>query len=159
MSRRLFLPLADTAASRPTVDLVRKRLGGRSSTEPGAGEIVTLPNGRTGVVLFVRGDQLDVWLEGDVVRRVRRDEARAADGMIPREIYAVASDARAFAELREGQRVSFEQEGALRDGVLVEKCRFGALIEATAASGAGGEATSVIVGAGFRRVLALSPLP
>jgi hypothetical protein len=147
MTRRLFLPLAtpDTAAPRPTVDAVRRRLGGRAATEQGAGEIVALRGGRTGVVLFVRGDQLDVWLEGDVVRRVRRPDAAAADAVIARDVYAAARDARAFGDLREGQRVSFQKDGVLRDGVLVEKCRFGALVELE--SGA-------VVGVAWRRLFA-----
>jgi hypothetical protein len=64
-------------------------------------------------------------------------------GLFAREILDVAKDARAFAELTEGQRVLFHQDGSVRRGVLVEKCRFGALIETD--SGA-------VVGVAFRRV-------
>jgi len=127
------------------VDATRKRLGGRASTEAGAGAIVTLPNGKTGVVLFVRGAELDVWLERDVVRRTRREDTSPADGAVDRELYMVASDARAFADLAEGDRVTFEQDGVLRQGVLVEKCRFGGLVEL---------GSSAILGVGFRRLLA-----
>jgi hypothetical protein len=148
MTRRLFLPLASPEAStpRPTVDAVRKRLGGRASTEPGAGQVVGLRDGRTGAVVFVRGELLDIWTEGDVVRRIRRSEALPADGVVPHEVLEVARDACAFGDLKEGQRVAFRQEGTLRDGVLVEKCRFGALVEL---------ASGVIVGVAFRRVVAL----
>ena len=146
MVKRLFLPLApESAAPRPTVDAVRKRLGGRASTEAGAGEVVTLlaPQGeRTGVVLFVRGDQLDVWLEGDVVRRVRRPDAPPTDGVVPEEVLAVALDARAFGELREGQRVYFQHEGIASEGMLMEKCRFGGLVERT---------DGTMIGVAFRR--------
>jgi hypothetical protein len=109
---------------------------------------VGLRDGRTGAVLFSRGDRIDVWTEGDVVRRLRRIDAMPADGVVPREVLDVARDARAFAELTEGQRVGFEQEGTLRDGVLVEKCRFGALVELD---------SGVVVGVAFRRVVALGP--
>jgi hypothetical protein len=150
MARRLFLPLAsDGAAPRPTptVDAVRKRLGGRASTELGAGEVVSLAGGRiapivTGVVIFVRGDEIDVWLEGDMVRRVRRGDTRAV-GVIPPDLLAVAADVRAFAGLREGQRVGYRDEGRVGEGTLVEKCRFGALVER-------GDGT--VVGVGFRRL-------
>ncbi len=79
MLRRLSLRLAtEGAAPRPTVDAIRKRLGGRASTEPGAGEVVSLGAvaDRMGVVLFVRGEQLDVWFSGDRVQRVRRADTR-----------------------------------------------------------------------------------
>ncbi len=135
----------ERAAPRPTVDAVRKRLGGRASTEPGAGEVVALRTAhgeRTGVVLFVRGEQLDVWLEGDVVRRVRRADAPPADGVVPQEVLDVALDARAFADLREGHRVVFHHDGGPAEGTLVEKCRFGGLVER-------GDGT--IVGVAFRR--------
>jgi hypothetical protein len=148
MGRKLFLPLALGApAQRPTVDAVRKRLGGRASTEAGAGEIVSLRSaagagGRMGVVLFVRGEQLDVWLEGSVVQRVRRADASPADGLVLRDLHEVARDARVFADLHEGQRVCFQLEGALAEGALVEKCRFGGLVER-------GDGT--VIGVGFRR--------
>jgi hypothetical protein len=150
MIRRLFLPLAlESAAPRPTVDAVRKKLGGRASTEPGAGEVVSLrtPLGeRSGVVLFVRGEQIDVWLEGDVVRRVRRADALPADGVVPPDLLAVAHDARAFAGLHEGERVGFQHEGGLGEGALVEKCRFGGLVE---------RGDGKVIGVGFRRFVEL----
>jgi len=146
MVRRLFLPLSlESLAPRPTVDAVRKKLGGRASTEAGAGEVVSLrtPQGeRSGVVLFVRGEQIDVWLEGDVVRRVRRADALPADGVIPPGLLAVSHDARAFASLHEGERVGFQHEGGLGEGALVEKCRFGGLVE---------RGDGKVVGVGFRR--------
>ncbi len=130
---------------KPTVDAVRKRLGGRARSDPGVGALVTLRNGGMGIVLFVRGDDLEVWVDAGLVRRVQRQDTAAADGAIDRDLFEVASDARAFAELAEGDRVTFEQDGAPRpsEGVLVEKCRFGALVETS--SGA-------VVGVGFRRI-------
>ena len=148
MGKRLFLPLAvGEPAQRPTVDTVRKRLGGRASTEPGAGELVCFRDERgferAGVVLFVQGEELDVWLTGDLVRRVRRGEAKPADGVLPEGLHAVARDAQAFASLREGQRVRYQHPGGLDEGALVEKCRFGALVER-------GDRT--VLGVGFRRL-------
>src|SRR5689334_25205913 len=105
MGRRLSLPLTLTAAHPPTVDLVRKRLGGRASTEPGAGELVSIITERglerVGVVLFVRGEDLDVWTDGDIVRRARRGSLRplqknisASEGTaLQRDLLAVARDA------------------------------------------------------------------
>lgn len=149
MARRLFLPLATPAPPRlPTVDAVRKRLGGRASTDPGAGEVVSLRDARTGVILFVRGEQVDVWLDGDVVHRVRRADIRPAGEGAARDLLAVARDARAFAELREGQRVGFQHEGGLGEGALVEKCRFGGLVE---------RPDGTVIGVGFRRFTAPRP--
>ena len=152
MVRKLFLPLApEPSAKRPTVDAVRKRLGGRAATEQGAGEIVLLRGGlgeRMGVVLFVRGDLLDVWLEGDQVRRVRRADLHPADGVVPATLHDVARAARAFADLHEGQRVGYQHQGVLAEGALVEKCRFGGLVE---------RSDGTVVGVGFRR-LAARPL-
>jgi hypothetical protein len=152
MERRLFLPLAaPSSGAPPTVDAVRKRLGGRASTEAGAGEVVGLGVDRAGVVLFVRGEQLDVWLAGDVVRRVRRGEIRPATDAGARDLLAVARDARVFAALREGQRVGFPVEGGLGEGTLVEKCRFGGLVE---------RADGTVLGVGFRRLAPVSaPAP
>ena len=149
MPRRLFLPLAAPVSRKPTVDAVRKRLGGRASTEAGAGEVVGLRDACSGVVLFVRGEQLDVWLDGDVVRRVRRADTCPAGEGAPRDLLSVARDARTFAELREGQRVAFVHEGGTGEGALVEKCRFGGLVE---------RADGTVVGVGFRRLMA-APRP
>lgn len=149
MVRRLFLPLAGHGtAALPTVEAVRKRLGGRASTEPGAGQIVSLPGGRlgpimTGVVVFVRGDEIDVWVEGDLVRRARWADTWAASGVISPGLQAVAAAAEAFAGLREGQRVGYDDRGTAGEGALVEKCRFGALVEL-------GDGT--VMGVGFRRL-------
>jgi hypothetical protein len=150
MSKRLFLPLAiGSPAERPTVDSVRKRLGGRAATEPGAGEILSFRDERgferTGVALFVRGEDLDLWMEGDLVRRVRRTATRAADGAIAPALLEVARAAQAFATLQEGQRVRYQHQGGLDEGALVEKCRFGALVER-------GDRT--VLGVGFRRLSA-----
>ena len=147
MARRLFLPLAagDPDAS-PTVDTVRKRLGGRASTEPGAGDLVAVASeqgaARRGVVLFVQGDEIDVWLEGGVVRRTRRSktaEAAEAAG----DLASIARAARIFAALAEGQRVRYQHEAGVGEGALVEKCRFGALVE---------RGDGRVLGVGFRRL-------
>jgi hypothetical protein len=149
MARRLFLPLTTPGSSSPpTVDAGRKRLGGRASTEAGAGELVLLRDQRSGVVLFVRGDQLDVWTDGDVVRRVRRGDVRPFDGAVPPELLAVAEDARTFAALREGERVGFQHEAGPGEGTLIEKCRFGALLERD---------DGTVLAVGFRRLSALAP--
>jgi hypothetical protein len=160
MSRKLFLPLTPTDARPPTVDLMRKRLGGRASTEPGAGELVTLVTAqglsRIGVVLFVRGEDFDIWIDSGVVRRARRSTLRPLDPLDPaaategelarlRDLNAIARDAQSFAALVEGQRVYYQHEAGIGEGTLIEKCRFGGLIE---------RADRAVLGVGFRRLSA-----
>lgn len=154
MARRLFLPLAaaDPDAS-PTMNAVRKRLGGRASTEPGAGALVAVASdqgaARTGVVLFVQGDDLDVWLEGGVVRRTRRSRTvKTAEA--GEDLLSIAHAARIFAALFEGQRVCYRHDAGVDEGALIEKCRFGALVER-------GDGT--VLGIGFRRLWSAIPGP
>src|SRR5262245_3213172 len=75
------LPIRPAAAS---VEATRKRLGGRGATEPGAGELIRVRTvhglDKDAVVLFVRGDELDVWIAEDIVLRTRRFRARPASG-------------------------------------------------------------------------------
>jgi hypothetical protein len=126
---------------------MRKRLGGRASTEPGAGEIVgfTTDGGLvfSGVVLFVRGDDLDVWVSEAVVRRTRRANTKPLETSPAAEMIALAKDTRVFASLHEGARIRYLEAGALEEGQLVEKCRFGALVE---------RPDGKIFGVGFRKI-------
>ncbi|WP_437680393.1 hypothetical protein [Sorangium sp. So ce131] len=176
MRRKLSLPLLNLeqlipAAARrpakPTVDVVRERLGGRASTEPGAGELVTLTTARgaelAGVVLFRKGDAVDVWVDTPdttssvhnvnippfsvasqgVVRRAHRDDVAPLRTATSESLAAVAADARVFGALIEGQRIRFQHGGALSEGTLVEKCRFGGLVQRD---------DGTLLGVGFRRL-------
>jgi hypothetical protein len=157
MSRKLFLPLTPADTRPPTVDVVRKRLGGRASTEPGAGELVALVTAqglsRIGAVLFVRGEDFDIWIDSGVVRRARRSALRPLDPASLseaeharlRDLRAIARDAQSFAALVEGQRVHYQHEGGIDEGTLIEKCRFGGLVE---------RADGAVLGVGFRRLSA-----
>jgi hypothetical protein len=151
MGRKLSLPLTLDNAKKPTTDAVRKRLGGRASTEAGAGEIVSLTteggSTRVGVVLFARGEDVDVWTDHGVVRRARRTSTAPCREEVPKELEQVADDARIFGGLCEGQRVRYQHETGLEEGVLVEKCRFGALLRRD---------DGVILGVGFRRIWPLA---
>lgn len=146
MARKFSLPLAD-AAPKPTVDAMRKRLGGRASTEAGAGDPVVIAGEggieRPGVVLFVRGEDLDVWTEDGFVRRTRRSQTRPLRTALSKDLASIAGDAKVFGGLHEGERVRYQEDSGLCEGILIEKCRFGALIERDDHS---------IVGVGFRRM-------
>ncbi|WP_437666685.1 hypothetical protein [Sorangium sp. So ce1182] len=161
---------AAPASAKPTVDEVRERLGGRASTEPGVGELVllTTATGKAlpGVVLFRRGAAVDVWIDAPeaassvqdknsrslsmrsvshrgLVRRARPADIASLRVPAPESLVAVAADARVFAALSEGQRIRFQDGGDLAEGTLVEKCRFGGLVQRD---------DGVIVGVGFRRL-------
>src|SRR5688500_9580432 len=107
MVRKLSLPLTLDSQKKPTSDAIRKRLGGRASTEAGAGEVVliTTEGGaeRVGVVLFTRGEDVDVWTDHGVVRRARKARISPCRTPISKELSAVAGDARIFGGLSEGQ--------------------------------------------------------
>jgi len=147
MVRRFSLPLTPDSLRKPTVDAIRKRLGGRASTEGGAGDVVmiTTEGGAThiGVVLFVRGEDLDVWVDQGRVRRARRSRTKPVSAPISKELVDIANDARVFGGLMEGQRVRYQHDDGFGEGRLVEKCRFGALLERD---------DGVLVGVGFRKI-------
>lgn len=132
----------------PTVEAARKRLGGRGSSEPGVGALVVVTTrygvDKDGVVVFVRGDEVDVWIADDTVLRTTPTRVRPMTAAAPRHLAAVAADSRAFAALVEGRRVRFSDgNGATGEGMLAEKCRFGAIVARDDGS---------LVGVGFRRL-------
>lgn len=173
MARKLSLPLLNLergsllearSPEKPTVDAVRKRLGGRASTGPGAGDLVsltTIGGVLRGVVLFAQGDEVDVWIEqpGDasgatlpprasMVRRARRADTAPLRAPAQSGLDAVADDARVFGALTEGQRIRFQEDKGFGEGSLVEKCRFGGLVQRD---------DGTIVGVGFRRIWPAQP--
>lgn len=147
MSRKLALPVLIPAPPTPSVDNVRKRLGGRASTEAGTGDVVSFSTDggihQTGVVVFIRGDELDVYVSENLVRRIRRANAKSTDAALNPSFVRIAESARTFEQLVEGQRVSFNTGDHAYEGTLVEKCRFGALVE---------RPDGKIIGLGFQRI-------
>jgi len=147
MTRKLGLPVLLDPARKPTVDAVRAKLGGRASTERGAGDLVIIDAGggfeHTGVVLFARGDEIAVWTSEGVVRRASPARVRKSEGPTPAVFASVAADAAVFALLAEGQRVRYRHDDGTDEGTLLEKCKFGALVERD---------DQTIVGVSFRRL-------
>ena len=152
MSPRIRLRLLDPKAEpAPSVAAVRARLGGRLLGAPhqDCGALV-LFDGRPdelgpAVLLFVEASEAHVWLGAGLVRTLPEARLRPFEGEPPPAAARVAHDARAFAALGEGDRVSFSgtEGGPLESGVIVEKCRHGALVE---------RPDGVVVGVGFRRL-------
>ena len=70
-------------------------------------------------------------------------------GAAPEELRRVATDARLFASLREGQQVRYvDPLDGMTTGTLVEKCRYGALVLR--------EGDETVLGVGFSRVWPLA---
>ncbi len=76
-----------------------------------------------GVVLWSDEVRCDVWLGSDRIKRVCVEEASLAPSTVA--MGPIAVDARAFAELEEGQDVVFDEKVR---GRLLEKCRWGGLV-------------------------------
>ena len=154
MGRKFALPVFLPEPPTPSVDRIRNRLGGRASTETGAGDAVTFTTDggihQTGVIIFVRADELDVYVSDNLVRRIRRASVKSTDTALPPALVRIAESARVFERLEEGQRVSFASDDGTHEGILVEKCRFGALVE---------RVDGTIIGLGFQRVLPAADNP
>lgn len=159
MARQLGLPVtdADAGGSLPRVDAVRQQLGGRASTQAAlpleAGELVRLRGddapGAAGVVLFAADDERHVFSGQGRVRRTQLDNLEPFTGAAPDELRRVATDARLFASLREGQQVRYvDPLDGMTTGTLVEKCRYGALVLR--------EGDETVLGVGFSRVWPLA---
>jgi hypothetical protein len=151
LSRKFSLPVAGPAAP-SRLDAARARLGGRAASDAGVGDLVGFVDeggqGRLGVTLFVRGDELSVWTSAGFVRQLPRAETRAVDAAIPADLAKVSEAARRFAQLAEGDRVACRDGESEGVGKLVEKCRFGAVVARDDGS---------LVAVGFARVAALEP--
>lgn len=147
MTRKLPVLFPFGIDRKPTVDAIRTKLGGRVATEPGAGELVSVDAGggftHTGIVIFTRGEDVDVWTAEGVVRRASWNRVRRLDEPTPEGFAQVAADAAVFGGLSEGQRVRYRADSGVAEGTLVEKCKFGALVERD---------DRTVVGVSFRRL-------
>lgn len=122
-------------AGSPTVDAARERLGGRAVTAPDVGGAVVVTSGlgvqQLGVVIFRRDQEVDVWIGAGRVRRLSTsdDLKPASRSELLSSLAEIADGAVIFASLTEGQSVRFRDGGGqLHQGLLVEKCRYGALV-------------------------------
>lgn len=132
MGKKLSLPLLDDVARRPgaapTIERGRQRLGGTGSTDPRAGTPVRDPGGTVAIVLYADGDDLDVLVgSAGVVRRSTTAQWSTAPAMPP-DLATVAATIGRFARLAEGDRVAFQSGSVAGEGLLFEKCRYGALV-------------------------------
>ena len=128
-------------------DALRSRLGGRAPrSDPFVGTLVRVrarEANAPAVVLFADEKEAHLWIGDGLVRRVPRADVSPYEGSVPAPQAAIADSARLFAMLTEGDRVSFvSASGEATRGVVLEKHRFGALVDAA----------GMVVGVGFRRL-------
>lgn len=146
--------------TKPTLETARKRLGGRASDarEPAPagmmpGQIVTVTtksgDAHVGVVLFAGVEAIHVLLQDGVrLKRVRAEDVGPYDGSMPTELDSIATDARVFRMMYEGQSIRYpDDRGSLVGGKLIEKCRYGALVA---------REDGAVVAVGFRKLWPLA---
>jgi hypothetical protein len=132
--KKIVLPvLGELAKRKPSIDAARARLGGRPKEDaPGTttpGTIVRTQRDDVGVVVYASALETHVLFDGSRLRKLPPHDLSTHDGEAPPDLARVAADARVFVTLLEGQSVRYaDDSGALRDGKLVEKCRYGALV-------------------------------
>jgi hypothetical protein len=137
---------------KPSIDAARTRLGGAAqghTMPPGlaAGVPVRFANG-SGVVIFASIVEVHVMLDGSRMRRFAPADLVADEGVATGPLAQLAADARIFGSLHAAQAVRYAaDDGELVRGVVVEKCRWGALVE---------RADGAVVAVGFRK---LWPVP
>jgi hypothetical protein len=148
--KKVNLPIAP---KKPSIEVARSRLGGKLDAGPAPagfapGRIVSfaLPGGRrrAAVVVYAGSDEIHVLLDPIRLRRLQPDELAAQDGPVDDEMTKLAADAQLFGLLMEGQTIRYADDaGALVDGKLIEKCRWGALV---------GRDDGAVVAVGFRKL-------
>jgi hypothetical protein len=139
VSRRLKLPVVveETRAPEATEEVLRRSLGGPAEGDArGAGRAVALRSQpeRPLVVLFEEDEVCHLWVGQGRVRKVRREDLVDYQGALSPEQEAIARDILRLHALPQGAPVAFLQSdppGSTGRGVLVERCRFGALVHAS----------------------------
>lgn len=144
MTKKVNLPVMP-ASAKPSIEAARARLGGAAHGAPlppglAPGVVVRFEGG-AGVVIFASIVEVHVLLDPSRMRRFPPDELAVHDGAHGLE--ELAADAHIFGLLRDGQSVRYAAvTGELVDGVIVEKCRWGALVQTR----------DVVVAVGFRKL-------
>jgi hypothetical protein len=84
---------------------------------------------RAAVVVYAGADEVHVLVDPVRLRRLPASQLALFDGEVEEELARLSADARVFAMLAEGQPIRYADDGgALIDGKLIEKCRWGALV-------------------------------
>lgn len=116
----------------PHLEQARRSLGGPYAADVEAGLIGRFVRAapHEGVVLHADAATVDLMVSAGVVRRVARARASTLDDVELSPLRRrLADDVRRFAAMPAGRRARFTTEtGDESEGLLIEKCRFGALV-------------------------------
>ncbi|CAN5799933.1 hypothetical protein BH09MYX1_BH09MYX1_44950 [soil metagenome] len=128
MSRKL--PLFDeiARANASTIERARQTLGGSGSTDARAGRIVRDEAGVVGIVLYASEDEMHVLVGASGTVSRSKSSAWVDHDIAPPDLAAMTNDVLVFAHLESGARVGFRDRTGDHDGLLFEKCRYGALV-------------------------------
>jgi hypothetical protein len=135
--RRRALPLfaalgREGPQAPPHLDQARRRLGGPYADDVDAAMIGRFVRAapHEGVVLHADAATVDVMVSAGVVRRVARAGVVALDDVELSPLRRrMADDVRRFAAMPAARRARFTTEtGDEAEGLLIEKCRYGALV-------------------------------
>jgi hypothetical protein len=139
-----------------TLERMRQRLGGPRDetvdTRPHEGGVSSY-QGQIVLVLHedVPRGRVDLWLGESKAVRAATDELSPPPPDVPTELQRLASDLRIFLALVPDSRVTFlTGAGVLRQGKLIERCRFGGLVALD---------DGTVLGVGFARFLGPSGAP
>ena len=127
----------------------RRKLGGRSITpsarSPGALVEAMLQDGQphAGILLWAAAGSCDVWFEDGLARRARSGAVRCSARATPDALVRIEAEVRLFACLAEGDPVRWERPAGVTEGLIVEKCRYGAIVVTRSAR---------VVAVGFRKL-------
>ncbi len=116
----------------PHLDQARRGLGGRYADDVDASLIgrFVRADPHEGVALYADAATVDVLVSAGVVRRMERARVSVMDDVELSPLRRrMADDVRRYAALPTGRRARFTTEtGAEAEGLLLEKCRYGALV-------------------------------
>jgi hypothetical protein len=115
----------------PHLERARRGLGGGYSADVDLSMIGRFVRStpHEGVVLHADGSTVDVMVSAGVVRRVARERVVTVDDVELSTLRRrMADDVRRFAAMPTGWRVRFMAEEGEAEGLLIEKCRYGALV-------------------------------
>ena len=95
-----------------------------------------------GVVIFASIVEVHVLLDPSRMRRFPPSELAVHEGT--HELAELATDAKIFGMLHDGQAIRYAVDGGtMVDGIVAEKCRWGALVQ---------RADATVVAVGFRKL-------
>jgi hypothetical protein len=119
----------------PSIDEARGALGGRVTLDRDArlGALARFRDAHDrdveGIVVCETETDLDVWIGDGRFQRIAITRASITSVSTEHPLADVAADARLFLTLDEGHPVRFlSRDGSSHDGVLAERCRYGALV-------------------------------